>query len=120
MNRRRMIKKKDLSFGQIILLAVAVLLVATAGVHFVYLKNKQIDLVREIEHTKNRIAEHEYDLRGLQSREDDILDRYLIRDRLRLVNSTMVEIPAEVIEHVDSIIDSAPRRGILVEAHFNE
>jgi len=120
MNRRRVIRRKSLSIGQLVLLTAAILAVTAAGVHYVYLKNRQIDLVREIEHTKNQIAEYEYDLRGMQSREDEALDRYLIRDHLKLANSRMVAIPAEVIEHIDSIIETSPSQATLVEAIINE
>lgn len=104
MNRRKMIKAPNFCWKSITLLVVAALVMASAGVYYVFLKNRQIELARKIEHCENKIAEYEYDIRGLQSRQDEVLDRYLMRDRLEQMNSQMVEIPGKVIEKIDSMI----------------
>ncbi len=53
------------------------------------LKNKQVRLVRAIEKAKDRIAQHEMDIRTEQMRVDQMMDRYMIRERLREMGSVL-------------------------------
>jgi hypothetical protein len=79
----------------------SVLIAALGGVLFACYKNRQVRIAREIEQVEERIAEHEDDVRTVQMGMDQMLNRYIMRDRLRELGSTMVAIPETAIEVVD-------------------
>ena len=88
-------------------LPVAVLVAATAlgafgGVSFVYYKNEQIEVARQIERCEQRIAKHHDDIRTLEMRMDQMLNRYVMRAQLREIGSSLRPVPAEMVEVIAS------------------
>ena len=100
MNRRRT-GGGGLGFGSVALLIAAAVVMAGAGVFHAYVKNRQIQVVREIEAAERRIDEHDLRIRTLQMMLDEQLNRYLLADRLREIASGLEEIPVGEIEEVD-------------------
>lgn len=84
-------------------LPVAVLVAAAAlgafgGIVHVYYKNRQIEVARHIERAEERIAQHRNDIRTVQMRMDQMLNRYVMRAQLRELGSELRPIPAEKFE----------------------
>lgn len=114
MNRRR--QERNLSFGSVLLLIVAAVVTTAAGVFHAYVKNRQIDVARQIEETEQRVAQYELDIKTLQMRLDQELNRYLVRDRLQQIASKLESIPVTSVEEIapESVDESLPdlaRRG---------
>lgn len=84
-------------------LPVAVLVAATAlgafgGVSFVYHKNRQIQVARQIERCEQRIAKHHDDIRTLEMRMDQMLNRYVMRAQLKEVGSSLRPVAPEMVD----------------------
>lgn len=107
MNRRRA-AKPHLSFGSVLLLIVAAVIVATAGVFHAYVKNRQINVAREIQRAEERISQHELDIKTDEMLLAQQLNRILLRDRLRELNSDLRAIPVSIVREIDA---SDPLRG---------
>jgi hypothetical protein len=87
-------------FLHFVLLAAAAI-GAAGGVLIACYKNRQVRIARQIEQVEQRIAEHEDDIRTVQMRMDQMLNRYVMRDQLRDLGSIMLPIPKSAIEVVD-------------------
>ena len=84
-------------------LPVAVLVAAAAlgafgGIVHVYYKNRQIEVARQIERAEERIAQHRNDIRTVEMRMDQMLNRYVMRKQLRDLGSGLRPIPPERVE----------------------
>ncbi|NNM30352.1 MAG: hypothetical protein HKO57_12595 [Akkermansiaceae bacterium] len=79
---------------------MAAVITTAAGVFHAYVKNRQIDVARQIEETEQRVAQHELDIKTLQMRLDRELNRYLVRDRLQQIASDLVPIPVMSVEEI--------------------
>ena len=64
------------------------------------MKNRQIDVARQIERTEQRVAQCELNIKTLQMRLDRELNRYLVRDRLVQIASPLKSIPVTEVEEV--------------------
>ena len=101
MNRRRSVKP-HFGFGTIVLLVVAAVAMAAAGVFHAYVKNRQINVAREIQGVEDRISQHRLDITTLEVALDDQLNPILINDRLTEMSSDLRRIPAEVVRKIQS------------------
>lgn len=99
MNRRRVNSSSHRLLHVMGIAAIAI--GGSGGILFAYYKNRQVQLAREIEEVEQRIAEHEDETRTLQMRMDQVLNRYVMRDQLRELGSTMQPIPKSAIEVID-------------------
>lgn len=70
------------------------------GTFYTVLKNKQIHLARQIETVQSRTDQHGMDIRTEQMRVDQLLDRYMIRERLRVTGSQLQPISQDAIVHI--------------------
>jgi len=98
MNRRR--NNENLGAFAVFLIALAAIIVVSGGVLFAYLKNRQIEVAREIENVEDRIAKHEMDIKTAEMRVDQLTNRYAIRDQLRQNGSSLMAIPPSAVESV--------------------
>jgi cell division protein FtsL len=98
MNRRR--TTENLGSFSVFLIVAAAIFVVSAGVLFAFLKNRQIEVAREIEKVEDRIAKHEMDIKTAEMRIDQLTNRYAMRDQLRQNGSALVAIPASAVEAV--------------------
>ncbi|HJM63787.1 MAG: hypothetical protein QF405_10415 [Roseibacillus sp.] len=99
MNRRRK-GKPHLGFGTVVFLMVAAVMMAAAGVFHVYVKNRQINVAREIQGMEERISQHKLDITTLEVRLDDQLNPILINDRLSEMSSDLRRIPVGVVKAI--------------------
>lgn len=106
MNRKR--SAKSFGFGSVLFLVLVAVVLATAGVFHAYIKNRQVEVARKTEKTEYRTGQLEMDIKTLQMRLDEQLSSYLLKDRLRLQRSQLVEIPVNVVEVIDQ---RAPNRS---------
>lgn len=98
MNRRR--NQPTLSRFTILVLLAGAVITAFGAILFACYKNRQVQLAREIEDVEQQIAAHEDEIRTVQMRMDQLLNRYVMRDQLRELGSTMRAIPPGAVEVV--------------------
>lgn len=98
MNRRK--SSRNLSFGSVLLLVVAAILIAAAGVFHACVKNRQVEVARSIEKTERRIDQLELDTKTLQMYLDRQLNRFIIRERLKQLGSDLITIEVKALEEV--------------------
>lgn len=99
MNRRRT-STAHLGMGTVILLVTSMVVMGGAGVFHVYVKNRQINVAREIKAVEERISQHKLDITNLEVRIDDQLNPILINDRLTDMSSDLRSIPLHVVKKV--------------------
>ena len=99
MNRRK--SARSISFGSVLLLVVAAILIAAAGVFHACVKNRQVEVARSIEATENLIAQVGNETKTVQMYLDRQLNRFLIKERLKQLGSTLTPIETTDIEEVD-------------------
>lgn len=96
MNRRKK-GPREIGFGSVLILLVTALVMAAGGVFHAYIKNRQINVSREIKRVEDRIAEHQLDVEAQAMVLAKLNNRFLIRDRLINLGSELIPIK-EVIE----------------------
>ena len=99
MNRRRTVKP-HLSFGSIALLIVAAIVMASAGVFHAYIKNRQINVSREIQRVEDTISQYQLDIATDKMFLADQLNSVRIRARLKEISSDLRSIPQGVVKEV--------------------
>lgn len=100
MNRRRQENHTRISPTVILSLILAGAIGAVGGVTYVYFRNCQIKVAREIDAVERRIEQHQLDIRTVQMRSDQILNLFAIRKTLEDVGTDLVPIPAGVSEEI--------------------
>jgi cell division protein FtsL len=98
-NRRRTVKP-HLSFGSIALLIVAAIVMASAGVFHAYIKNRQINVSREIQRVEDTISQYQLDIATDKMFLADQLNSVRIRARLKEISSDLRSIPQGVVKEV--------------------
>lgn len=89
-----------LSWVEITLLVIAAVVLMTAGVTHAWLKNSQVEVVREVDRTQRRIGDHEDSINSLQVKIDKKLNIYQLRDDLERKNSALEMLPVSAIEKI--------------------
>jgi cell division protein FtsL len=113
MNRRKDAPRNHFSTMLALILGAAIL--AAGGVLHVYFKNRQIQVRREIDAIDRRVEHCRLEIRTLEMRMDQLLNRFVIRKQLEENGSTLRPISLAVVEE----IDPAPpqRRSVASAAH---
>lgn len=91
---------RGFSFLEMFILTVAGVILMTAGVAHAWLKNSQVEVVREMDRTQRRISDHEDVINSLQVKIDKKLNIYQLRDDLVKSNSKLQLMPVSVIEKI--------------------
>lgn len=84
----------------VVMLLMVTLLLATGGVLHAYMKNRQIEVAREIDATQTRIIESEEEMKMVQMKIDRKLNRHMIRAELASRGSDLTQIPSSAVEVV--------------------
>lgn len=92
--------ERGFSFLEIVILSVAAVILMTAGVGHAWLKNSQVETVREMDRSQRRINDHEDVINSLQVKIDKKLNIYQLRDDLEKVHSELVMLPVSAIEKI--------------------
>ena len=100
MNRHRQETHSRISSIVILSLILAGAIGAVGGVTYVYYRNCQIKIAREIDAVERRIEQHRLDIRTVQMRSDQILNLFAIRKTLQDVGTDLVPIPVGVSEDI--------------------
>jgi len=98
-NRRR--NQEPVNRFMILVMIGSAAIGAAGGILIAYYKNRQVKVARETEQVEERIAAHEDDIRTVEMRMDQMLNRYVMRDQLRDQGSALRPIPKSVIDVVD-------------------
>jgi hypothetical protein len=75
---------------------------AAGGIVYAYYMNRQVEINRELQRVETRIKEHQLVIMNTRRLIDDDLGRYLIREKLVQLHSSLKPIPRGVIEDVQS------------------
>jgi len=92
--------------GTVILLVASMIVMGGAGVFHAYVKNRQINVAREIQVVEERISQHKLDITNLEVRLDDQLNPILINDRLADMSSDLRRIPPSVVKEISFATES--------------
>lgn len=99
MNKHRN-KDRRFSIAEMVLLGFAAPVLMGGGFVHAWLKNSQVEAVKEIRKTEKRIAEHNSSINSLQAKIDKKLNIYQIRDDLERAGSELVEAPANSVRKI--------------------
>ena len=99
MNKKRSSINHFASLHVVMLIIVTVLL-ATGGVLHAFMKNRQIEVAREIDATNSRMVETEETMKMVQVKIDRKLNRHMIRNELSNRESALITIPSTAVEVV--------------------
>lgn len=107
-------KKNDQGFNflEMAILCVAGVILMTAGVTHAWLKNSQVEVVREMDRSQRRINDHEDVINSLQVKIDKKLNIYQLRDDLEKSNSDLVMLPVSAIEKLPSSLSYPEQPGV--------
>lgn len=113
MNRRRHDPRKEgIHPTTVIAICLAIGAATAGGVWQAWLKNRQIQVMREIDQVERQAGQHQLDIRTAQMRMDQLLNRFAIRQQLSDLGSGMKPIPMGVTEEIPLHPESAPESPI--------
>lgn len=98
MNRLKSTPRTPVSTYLILVVSFAV--IAFGGIRHAMLKNRQIQVSREIDACERRIEQHQLDIRTVQMRSETLLNRFAIRKQLEESGTEMRPIPVGFAEEV--------------------
>ncbi len=99
MNKKRSQANQSNTLHIVMILVVAGLL-STGGVLHAVMKNRQIEVAREIDNAQGRIEASEENIKMVQVKIDRKLNRHMIRAELADRGSELVAIPSHAVEVV--------------------
>ncbi len=113
------IKKNDrgLSWVEVSLLVIAAVVLMVAGVTHAWLKNSQVEVLREVDRTQRRISDHNDSINSLQVKIDKKLNIYQLDDDLKQSASSLETIPVGVIEKIQPFSRFQTSNSTSVVAH---
>ncbi|MFT3991452.1 MAG: hypothetical protein QM680_08570 [Luteolibacter sp.] len=82
-------------------LILAFCIAAAGGVLHAFYKNRQVLTARAIEASERRMEQAQLDIRTVDMRMDQLLNRYVIRKQLEETRSKLRPIPVGLVEEVD-------------------
>ena len=100
MNRRRNESKQGIHPTTVIAICIALTIATLGGVWQAWLKNRQIQVKREIDQIERLCGQHQLDIRTTQMRMDQLLNRFAIREQLNELGSTLQPIPMGITEEI--------------------
>ncbi len=111
MNRRK--TSSNIGFPTLILLLVAGAIVATGGISYVVMKNKQITARRSIEKVQDRMKEHQVSITLHEADIEATLSVFSLREYLAEVGSPLREITPGVVEVITlPDVESPPGQAV--------
>ena len=99
MNKHRN-KDRKFSIAEMVLLGFAAPVLMGGGFVHAWLKNSQVEVVKNIRKTEERINEHGSSINSLQAKIDRKLNIYQIRDDLARAGSNLIEAPASSVKKI--------------------
>jgi len=101
MNRRRTESRKTgIHATTVLAILLAVVTAAAGGIWHAWLKNRQIQVKREIDRIERQCGQHQLDIRTTQMRMDQLLNRFAIRQQLADLGSDLKPIPMGITEEI--------------------
>jgi uncharacterized protein HemX len=101
MNRKRNESpKKSIHPTTVLAICLAIVTAALGGVWQAWLKNRQIQVAREIDQLERQAGQYQLDIRTAQMRMDQLLNRFAIRQQLSDLGSSMQPIPMGITDEI--------------------
>ncbi len=104
MNRRRNEARPPMLIYVAIFMAFAI--IAVGGVRYVYFKNRQIQVSREIDATDRRSEKCRLDIRTTEMRMDELVSYFVIGKKIKENHSTLRPITTGISEEIDSALST--------------
>jgi cell division protein FtsL len=101
MNKHRN-KDRRFSVVEMVLLGFAAPALMGGGFIHAWLKNSQVEVVKDIRKAEQRISDHEGSINSLQVKIEQKLNIYQIRDDLARAGSELTEIPASSVKKISA------------------
>ena len=114
MNKHRH-KERRFSIPEMIVLILSAVVLMVGGFTHAWLKNSQVEVMRDIDQTGQRIGDHEDVISSLQVKIDKKLNIYQLRDDLKRADSELVLMPASAIEVIPAYSSPAQHMQITTE-----
>ena len=111
MNKYRKKKQRRLSVPEIVVLAIAAVILMVGGVTHAWLKNSHVEVIREVDKTEQRISDHQDSINSLQVKIDKNLNIYQLRADLENAGSDLVQVPSSSIEVIPPYSSSRRQAG---------
>ncbi|MCX6868398.1 MAG: hypothetical protein NTV46_19770 [Verrucomicrobia bacterium] len=108
MNRRRH-ESHTSGFPIFVLLFIAAI-IAAGGALYVFYKNSQIKITREIDAIERRVEHYRLEIRTTEMRMEQLLNRYVIRKQLEANGSPLRPISIAIVEEIDPALPN--RRSV--------
>lgn len=99
MNRRRNQTRTPAFIIAALILAAAT--VAGGGVYYAHLKNRQVQVNRDIDKIERDIEQYRLDMHTTQMRMDKLLNRFELRKQLSENGSELIAISSAIVEEVN-------------------
>lgn len=93
-------KKSNLSPAMFTLLVLTAISLGTTGVLHTVMKNRQLQVVREIENVERRIKEYDRDITNLDIKVNTHENRFDLREALWASETTFQQIPLSAVEDI--------------------
>ncbi len=100
MNRRRHETKQGIHPTTLIAICLAIAFATIGGVSQAWLKNRHIQVKREIDRIERIAGQHQLEIRTTQMRMDQLLNRFAIREQLAELGSDLTPIPLGITEEI--------------------
>jgi len=110
MNAKR--KKKHFSVSELILLGVAAIILTSGGVMHAYAKNKDVEIARKVDAAQKEIEQNHEAVAMVNVKIERKLDRYLLKDSLRIQGSELQQTQPTQIEMVNPTPELITQTGI--------
>ena len=107
MNRRRSEDPRSHMFPFLALVLAFVAATTGGAMHAIY-RNGQIKTERKIAQAMQRIEQHRLDIQMIEVRREKLIDRYEIREQLKLWSSDLVPVGHGVVERVRPRVEPEP------------
>lgn len=98
------IRKANLSPAMFALLVLTAISLATTGIVHTVMKNRQLQVVREIESVERRMKEKDRDITNLEIRISQLENRWGMRDALDASGTALCQIPIESIIDISAVV----------------
>jgi len=97
-------KKGGFSSAMLVLLLLTAVSLGATGIFHTVMKNRQLQVVRQIEKVERRVKEKERDVINLEIRINQLENRYDMRNALIAGNTSLRGIPLESIVDISATV----------------
>ncbi len=110
MNAKR--TTKNFSVSELVLLGIAAMILTCGGVMHAYAKNKDVEIARKVDAAQKEIEQHNEAVAMVNVKIERKLDRYTMKESLRIQQSSIRETEPGQIEYVNPGADGSEQAEV--------